>query len=193
MKVCGRSVAFAFASALRAAVKNSDSSEIVIAERAGLPVRTLQQLQNASMDVSLAQVFRLADALEVPWSDLLTEVRARLIGLADKRIPARLRGALEGDSDTPLREAAAAPQNAPRQRSVHDAPVNDLVAIVRTLPTDTRQVLTLRKVYGLTYSDIAARLAMSVADVERHLVTAVLACDRALEAPRGFRDRLRGR
>ena len=76
-----------------------------------------------------------------------------------------------------LREAAAAPQNAPRQRSVHDAPVNDLVAIVRTLPTDTRRVFTLRKVYGLSYSDIAARLAMPVSDVEQHLVTAALACD----------------
>jgi len=91
-----------------------------------------------------------------------------------------------------LREAAAAPQNAPRQRSVHDAPVNDLVAIVRTLPPTPDRCSRCAKSMDLR-TPTSPRLAMSVADVERHLVTAVLACDRALEAPRGFRDRLRGR
>jgi DNA-directed RNA polymerase specialized sigma24 family protein len=98
-------------------------------------------------------------------------------------IPGRLREALRADTGSAPAHAAAS-QNASRRTSVHDPAVAHLVQFVRTLPTDTRRVFTLRKVYGVPYADIAARLTMSVAEVERHLTKAAIAYERSLE-PRG--------
>jgi DNA-directed RNA polymerase specialized sigma24 family protein len=61
----------------------------------------------------------------------------------------------------------------------------DVVAIIRmmrTLDPQTRRVFTLRKVYGLSHRAIGTRLSIKLADVERHLVVAALACAHALDS-----------
>jgi Sigma-70, region 4 len=58
-----------------------------------------------------------------------------------------------------------------------------LTAGVATLPAVTRQVFTLRKVYGLRAAEIAHALELSDAAVEQHLITAARACARALFDP----------
>ena len=63
------------------------------------------------------------------------------------------------------------------------ATVDDLapiLKIVNTLPVMTRRVFTLRKVYALPFSEIAAHLQLSVAEVETHLIDAALACTKGL-------------
>jgi DNA-directed RNA polymerase specialized sigma24 family protein len=68
--------------------------------------------------------------------------------------------------------AGQPPPAGPRER-------RRLQAVVDQLPADTRRVFTLRKVYDLSVPDIAARLGLSVHEVEEHLVAAVLAFARA--------------
>lgn len=47
---------------------------------------------------------------------------------------------------------------------------------IQELPTITRQVVTLRKAYGLSQHEIASRLGIDLEQVETHLVAAVTAC-----------------
>ena len=57
---------------------------------------------------------------------------------------------------------------------------------VATLPEQCRQVLVLRKVYGLSQQEVATRLGISVSTVEKHLAKGMLRCTaqlRQLEHP----------
>jgi len=64
---------------------------------------------------------------------------------------------------------------------IHDSDTVAVIRTMRTLPPDTRRVFTLRKVYGLSSEAIGMRLSMTLPEVERHLVIAVLACAQALD------------
>ena len=55
-----------------------------------------------------------------------------------------------------------------------------LVTAVKALPARCRQVFTLRKVYGYTQREIAARMSISENTVEQHLIKAVRHCEQAL-------------
>lgn len=55
-----------------------------------------------------------------------------------------------------------------------------LVNATRDLPDRCRQVFTLRKVYGYSQKEIAARLAISEYTVEQHLTKAARRCAQAL-------------
>jgi len=91
------------------------------------------------------------------------------------------------------------------ERDQIDAIVNShqelmlLSAIVQQLPQRCRQVFTLRKVYGYTQKEIAARMNISENTVEQHLVKAARHCaQRLFNHPIGERrasmfERLRGR
>ena len=59
-----------------------------------------------------------------------------------------------------------------------------LLVQVNALPQAVRRAFTLRKVYDLPYPDIAARLQLTVPEVERLLAEAVVRLAEALE-PRG--------
>ena len=50
---------------------------------------------------------------------------------------------------------------------------------VRSLPMETRQVFTLRKVYGYSGKEIAIRLGIPEHAVEEHLIQAVRRCAQA--------------
>jgi DNA-directed RNA polymerase specialized sigma24 family protein len=56
--------------------------------------------------------------------------------------------------------------------------LDELMAVAAGLPQTTRRVLTLRKVYDFAPRDIAARLALTDAAVEHHLIAAARACGR---------------
>lgn len=47
---------------------------------------------------------------------------------------------------------------------------------VRLLPVQCRRAFILRKVYGLTYKEIAEHLGVSVNTVEKHLATGIVKC-----------------
>lgn len=64
---------------------------------------------------------------------------------------------------------------------------------IADLPRRTRCVLLLRKVDALSYGDIAARLGIAEKTVQRHLVKAMLHCERRLRNPPLRRDRSRQR
>jgi len=68
------------------------------------------------------------------------------------------------------------------------AEVHRLAMLAAALPTDTRRVFTLHKVYDLTLPEIATRLQLSERAVEQHLVTAALACAGASTAPAAHED-----
>jgi RNA polymerase sigma-70 factor (ECF subfamily) len=55
-----------------------------------------------------------------------------------------------------------------------------LVEAIQTLPDRCRQVFTLRKVYGYSQKEIAARLSISENTVEQHLTKAARRCAQAL-------------
>ncbi len=57
-----------------------------------------------------------------------------------------------------------------------------LKQFVASLPEDVRRAFTLRKVYGLSYPQIAARLDLTIADVENLLTHAVLKINEGLDA-----------
>ena len=59
---------------------------------------------------------------------------------------------------------------------IHDGEreLSDLVTAIKALPEECRRVVTLRKVYGYSQQQIAARLQIPQDAVERHLTTAVL-------------------
>ncbi len=60
------------------------------------------------------------------------------------------------------------------------AELHRLALVAKHLPTVTRQVFTLRKVYECSPDDIASRLRLSPSQVEAHLIAAARACTKGL-------------
>jgi RNA polymerase sigma-70 factor (ECF subfamily) len=75
-----------------------------------------------------------------------------------------------GADDAPGPEATAIGRDSLRR----------LQALVAGLPTQQRRVFTLRKIYEMPTSQIAARLGLSVSTVETHLAKALRACSERL-------------
>ncbi len=61
----------------------------------------------------------------------------------------------------------------------------EIDAVLQGLPAKAREALLLRKLDGLSYRDIASRLAVSVSSVEKYVACALLACYQALHAAPG--------
>ncbi|MDH3066937.1 sigma-70 family RNA polymerase sigma factor [Achromobacter insolitus] len=61
----------------------------------------------------------------------------------------------------------------------------EIDAVLQGLPAKAREALLLRKLDGLSYRDIASRLAVSVSSVEKYVASALLACYQALHAAPG--------
>ncbi|HEY4215116.1 MAG TPA: sigma-70 region 4 domain-containing protein [Steroidobacteraceae bacterium] len=71
--------------------------------------------------------------------------------------------------------------------TVKDSPAHDpemarLTKCAQSLPTDVRRAFTLRKVYELSYPEIATHLNLTIAEIEDLLVQAVLTLDKTLDA-----------
>ncbi len=56
----------------------------------------------------------------------------------------------------------------------------EIDAILHRMPAKVRMALLLRKLDGLSYAEIAARLSVSVSSVEKYIASALLACYEAL-------------
>jgi RNA polymerase sigma factor (sigma-70 family) len=54
---------------------------------------------------------------------------------------------------------------------------------MRSVPRRTRQVLLAHRLDDMSYSEIAERTGLSVREVERHVVRAIIAIDRSLNGP----------
>lgn len=82
----------------------------------------------------------------------------------------------------PLDEQLECPRLQPEPQSILRQQCERLLQTIASLPDGCRQVLLLRKIDELSYSEIAARLAISEKTVQRHLVKAMLHCQRRLNA-----------
>jgi hypothetical protein len=89
------------------------------------------------------------------------------------------------------REVAGLPPDEDVERR-EEAELAALARVARALPDTTRQVFTLRKVYACSQEEIATRLKLSAAEVERHLIQAAIACTKGLFAGEFARERSRG-
>jgi RNA polymerase sigma-70 factor (ECF subfamily) len=66
-----------------------------------------------------------------------------------------------------------------------------LALVVAGLPPQCRRVFTLRKVYGLSFQEIAARLGITVSTVEKHLVKGLRICSEGLASDAAAQQRPR--
>ena len=66
-----------------------------------------------------------------------------------------------------------------------------LARLITELPPQCRRVFTLRKIYGLSNTEIAERLGLSVSTVEKHVIKGLRVCSERLakEPARGLRSR----
>lgn len=72
-------------------------------------------------------------------------------------------------------DLADLPENLPGPEQIVDGRqrLDRLRAIVEELPKRTRQVFVLNRIEGLTYSEIAGRLGISISSVQKHLASAL--------------------
>lgn len=137
--------------------------------------------------------------------DLAQESYVRLLRRGtlphDGNLPAYLRRIAERLAVDYLRQHRRAAENwaplsedlpSPTPRPDAIAELRELCEIVldaiEDLPRRTRCVLLLRKVDDMSYGDIAARLRIAEKTVQRHLVKAMLHCERHLRNPPLRRD-----
>lgn len=114
----------------------------------------------------------------------LDHLRAYLYRIAERLVIDHLRQ-VQGSSSA--RVALSEDLPCPRPTPDRVAEVRELCEILldalTTLPPTRRDVLLLRKLDELRYSEIGKRLGISEKTVQRHLVQALLHCQRRLEHP----------
>ncbi len=81
-------------------------------------------------------------------------------------------------------------QSGPYESAALQDEIDELVCAFQSLPERCRQVMTLRKIYGLSQKEIAAKLGISVHTVEAQVGIGLRKC-RAFFHQRGFRNRFR--
>jgi RNA polymerase sigma-70 factor (ECF subfamily) len=69
-------------------------------------------------------------------------------------------------------DPAANPEEAAASRDE----LRRLIGLIQAMPTQMRRVFTLQRVYGLSQSEIAVRLGLSVSTVEKHAVRGLRFC-----------------
>ncbi len=112
----------------------------------------------------------------------LDHLRAYLYRIAERLVIDHLRHASCWAREA-LSEDLPCPRPAPDRVAELQELCEMLLAALMTLPPARRDVLLLRKLDGLRYSAIAERLGISEKTVQRHLVQALLHCQRRLEHP----------
>ncbi len=81
-------------------------------------------------------------------------------------------------------------QSGPYESAALQDEIDELVCAFQSLPERCRQVMTLRKIYGLSQKEIAAKLGISVHTVEAQVGIGLRKC-RAFFHQRGYRNRFK--
>lgn len=68
------------------------------------------------------------------------------------------------------------------QQVLHRHQLERVAARLQRLPRKRREVFVLARIYGYSYAEIAARMDISVAAVEKHIARAVLDCSDLIES-----------
>lgn len=76
----------------------------------------------------------------------------------------------------------------PFEATAHQEEIEELVSAIQSLPERCRQVMTLRKVYGLSQKEVAAKLGISVHTVEAQVGIGMHKCT-AFFQKRGYKTR----
>lgn len=82
----------------------------------------------------------------------------------------------------PLDEQLECSRPQPERLTILRQQCERLLDAIASLPEQCRNVLLLRKIDELSYADIAIRLGISEKTVQRHLVKAILHCQRRLNS-----------
>lgn len=118
-----------------------------------------------------------AGSIVEPRAYLFTTARNIACDLFRRRQPISLEGLAEKDRAAVVEEGADAAETAS-----HAQEIELLVAAIHALPTRCREVVTLRKLHGMSYRDIALRLGISENTVNAQLALGLVRCRRYLAA-----------
>ena len=126
---------------------------------------------------SLIRVWRVRQSHEVPSPKALLFTTARHLALDElrRRKIVSIEPIAEIDHLSVLDEGASAVEFAARNQEL-----DLLTQAIQSLPTRCRQVLTLRKIYGLSQKEIAARLGISEHTVEAQVGNGMRGCAKFL-------------
>lgn len=109
--------------------------------------------------------------LRSPKAFLFATARHRAIDLVRSRAVRRTESLAETDALHVLDEADGIPETVARNQELEL-----LTQAIQSLPARCRQVLTLRRLYGLSQREIAARLGLSENTVEHQVTIGVRKC-----------------
>ena len=126
---------------------------------------------------SLTRVWRVRQtgAIQSPKALLFTTARHLALDELRRRKIVPLEPLAEMGDLTVLDEGIAAPEAAARHQELEY-----LTQAIQSLPARCRQVLTLRKIYGLSQKEIAARLGISEHTVEAQVANGMRGCAKFL-------------
>jgi RNA polymerase sigma factor (sigma-70 family) len=126
-------------------------------------------IQEAYSDVLAAR--RRGLAMRSPKAFLFATARNRAIDLLRKRVAKPTEAWAEMDELNVLDDAAGIPETIARNQELEL-----LTQAIQSLPERCRQVLTLRRLYGLSQKQVAARLGISENVVEHQVAIGVRRC-----------------
>lgn len=126
---------------------------------------------------SLTRVWRLRqrDEVKSPKALLFTTARNLAIDELRRRNIVPIEAIEESDGLSVLDGGPTA-----ADATAHKQELELLIQAVQSLPARCRQVLTLRKIYGLSQKEIAAKLNISEATVETHVCNGIRGCTKFL-------------
>ena len=139
---------------------------------------TLQDIDDLVQE-SYARLMRARNtgAIAEPRAYLFTTARNIAFDLFRRHRPISIEDLAENQALSVVEERADAAESAS-----HAQEIELLVAAISALPQRCREVVTLRKLHGLSYRDIATRLGISENTVNAQLAIGVVRCRQYLAA-----------
>lgn len=126
---------------------------------------------------SLARVWRIRQTHEIKSPKALLFTTARNLAIDELR----RRNIVPMESFEEIEDLSVLDQGpSAADATAHNQELELLTQAVQSLPKRCRQVLTLRKIYGLSQKEIAAKLRISEATVETHVCNGIRGCTKFL-------------